>query len=102
MLSPGTKKRLSRIRRRAAPEIRAAYEAGKISARRADQLLYLEPEEQRAALSRILAVRQDAQRRSKIAVEVIRTHLALGQRDLQKLRQDLKTALSSPSIQSHA
>jgi hypothetical protein len=98
MLSLGTKKRLSRIRRRATQEVRAAFEAGKISARRADTLLYLEPKEQLAELEHLLAVREDARRRSKIAAEIIRRHLALGQRDLQKLRQDLKTAL----IKTHA
>jgi hypothetical protein len=93
MLSAGTKKRLSRIARRATPEVQAAYAAGKISARKADQLLYLPFDRQRAELERILHKQEEAQRRSRIAAEVIRRHLALGRRDLVALRQDLKTAL---------
>ena len=94
MLSPGTKKRLSRIRRRACGEVQEAFAAGKISARRADILLYLPPEKQRAELERILSVQEDVASRSKIAAEVIRRHLALGRCDLHALRQDLKTALA--------
>jgi len=49
-LSPGTRKRLSRIRRRAIPQVREAYENGQISAKRADLLLYLPAEQQAAEL----------------------------------------------------
>ena len=40
MLSAGQKKRLSRIARRATPEVQKAFAEGRISARRADQLLF--------------------------------------------------------------
>jgi hypothetical protein len=40
-VSPGQKKRLSRIRRRAIPAVRELYEKGLISAHRADDLLHL-------------------------------------------------------------
>ena len=75
MLSAGTKKRLSRIRRRATPEVQAAFESGQISGRRADTLLYLKPQEQLAELNRLLSARADVTRRSQIAVQVIREHL---------------------------
>jgi hypothetical protein len=44
MHSKGTRKRISRIMRRADPSVREAYQNGQLSARKADQLLYLEPE----------------------------------------------------------
>jgi len=69
MPSAGTKKRISRIRRRALPEIMAAYQSGKISARRAAQLLYLQPDQQRAELTRLLSIQEEAARRSRIAAE---------------------------------
>ena len=87
-------KRLARIRRRATEEVQRAFEAGQISARRADQLLYLEPQKQIAQLNGLLADREEAKRRSKIAAEVIRRQLAFGRCDLVALRQDLKTALA--------
>jgi hypothetical protein len=102
MLSAGTKKRLSRIRRRATPEVQAAFDAGHISARRADTLLYLEPKEQLAELNRLLVARQDVQRRSQIAAAVIKQHLDAGRRDLVALREDLRKALCSLTLQSHA
>jgi hypothetical protein len=102
MLSPDTKKRLSRIRRRATVEVQAAYTAGKISARKADQLLYLPEDRQRAELERILSDQEDIKRRRKIAVEVIRRHLALGRRDLVALQEDLNRALASLTVKTHA
>src|SRR5262249_45332077 len=76
MLSVGTKKRIARIRRRAIAEVLEAYQQGRISARRADILLYLPQDEQRAELGRILSLQEDTKHRNKIAVEVIRRHLA--------------------------
>jgi ParB-like chromosome segregation protein Spo0J len=102
MPSAGTKKRLSRIRRRAAPEVQAAFEAGKISARKADTLLYLPEEQQRAELERILSQKEDAVRRSRIATAVIREYVQAGKRDLAGLRKDLQLALSTPTIETHA
>jgi hypothetical protein len=102
VISPGTKKRISRIRRRAEPEVQAAFEAGKISASRADQLLYLEPSRQLAELDRILAAQQNATQRSRIAAAVIREHLNRGaQPSLAALREDLRLALASSTIQSY-
>ena len=95
MLSEGTRKRISRIARRATPLVREAFKAGKISVRRADQLLYLQPDQQRAELSRLLAVREEAARRSRIAAEVIRRHVNTGNRDIVALRRDLQLALST-------
>jgi hypothetical protein len=102
MLSDGQKKRLSRIARRATPEVQKAFAAGKISARRADQLLYLEPQEQLAELQRLLAVRDEAARRSRIVTSIIKAHVAAGRRDLVALDKELRTALSSATIKSHA
>jgi hypothetical protein len=100
MLSAGQKKRLSRIARRAEPEVRAAFEAGRISARRADTLLYLEPAQQLAELHRLLSVQEARAQRARIAAEVIRQYVQAGKRDLVALREDLRTALSS-SIETH-
>jgi len=86
-----------RIRRRAAPEIQAAYQQGLISARRADTLLYLSAEDQRTQLNRLLAEKADMVRRSKLAAEVIKKHITAGRRDLVALRDDLRKALSSPN-----
>jgi ParB-like chromosome segregation protein Spo0J len=94
MLSKGTKKRLSRIRRRACAEVQEAFSAGQISARRADTLLYLESEEQRQELARILTEREVAVHRSRIAAEVIRVFVTAGRRDLVALQKHLRCALS--------
>jgi hypothetical protein len=75
-----------------------AYAAGIISARRADILLYLCPEEQRAAIAKILAEREAAKRRSRIAAEVIRGYVTAGRRDLVALQKDLRLALSPSSL----
>jgi hypothetical protein len=93
---------ISRISRRAGPEVRAAFEAGKISARRADALLYLEPQEQLAELTRLLSVREEAARRNRIAAAVIRKHVNAGNRDIVALRRDLQLALLSTTNLSHA
>jgi hypothetical protein len=95
MPSTGTKKRISRIARRATPEVQKAFTDGKISARRADTLLYLEPEQQLTELNHLLSVQEEAARRSRIAAEVIRQYVQCGKRDLVALRADLQLALSS-------
>jgi hypothetical protein len=95
MPSIGTKKRISRIARRAAPEVQKAFADGQINARRADTLLYLEPEQQLVELEHLLSVPEEAARRSRIAAAVIRRHVNTGSRDLMALREDLKTAISS-------
>jgi hypothetical protein len=97
MPSEGTRKRISRIMRRADPSVREALQNGQISARKADQLLYLEPAEQRDAIARILAKREALARRSKLAAAVIKAHVAAGRRDLASLRRDLQLALASPA-----
>lgn len=102
MPSAGTTKRISRIRRRAIPEVLQAYRQGRISARRADALLYLEQEQQLAALERLLSDRENAARRSRIAAAAIKAHIDAGRLDLAAVQEDLRTALSSSSIQTHA
>jgi hypothetical protein len=92
----GTTKRLSRIRRRATPEVRQAYEQGKISARRADRLLSLKPEAQRAELSRLLATKETADRRARLTAQIIREHIAGGRIDLETLQRSIREALAGP------
>ena len=99
--SAGHRKRLSRIVRRATPEVQRAFAEGRISARRADQLLYLEPTQQLAELGRILAAQEESKRRSRIAALVIREYVQAGRRDLVSLKRDLQLALSSPTTSTH-
>jgi hypothetical protein len=101
MLSKGTRKRLSRIKRRAVPEVQEAFSSGqeafssgRISARRADSLLYLAPEEQRQELARLLAAHEATEHRSRIAAEVVKSYVDAGRRDLVALERDLRLALS--------
>jgi len=98
MSSVGHSKRLRRLELRASPQIKAALAAGQISARFADELLYCSQAEGHERLARRLAAQDEVARRSKIAVEVIRRHLALGQRDLHVLRRDLQTALTQNHV----
>jgi hypothetical protein len=77
--------------------VQQAYEAGVITARKADALLYLEPEHQLVELNRILSAREEAARRSRVAAAVLREYLARGCRDLIALRQDLERALAPRS-----
>ena len=72
-----------------------------ISARKADQLLYLPAEQQRAELARILSAQEDLARRSRIATQVIKAHVDSGRRDLAALREDLRTALCSPPLEEY-
>jgi hypothetical protein len=102
MLSEGTRKSLSRIRRRATPQVQEAYRSGKISARRAAQLLYLEPSQQLAELDRILATQEKIRHRSRIAAQVIKEHLGRKSKDLVALREDLTRALCSSTNPTHA
>ena len=95
MPSEGQKKRLSRIHRRATPPVVQAYEAGKISARKADTLLYLEPDAQLAELNKILERQNEVARRSRITTKVLRDYVERGSRDLVALRKDLQLALNS-------
>jgi hypothetical protein len=102
MPSVGQQKRISRIRRRAIPEVAQAYKDGKISARKADALLYLDPQEQLTELNRLLSVREETVRRSKIAATVIREYVQAGKRDLVTLRKDLQAALNSHQLATDA
>ena len=102
MPSQGHLKRLRRIERRASQAIKAALAAGRIAPRFADQLLYLCPTEQTMRLERRLATQDDVACRSRIAAKVIKEHIDGGRIDLQKLQQDLRIALSSSTIQTHA
>lgn len=96
-LSPGTRKRLRRVERRATPAVKTALANGQISPRRADTLLYLEPAQQEQELEKILVARTQAAGRAKRVVEIFKIHLAAGNRDLVKLRVDLRKALASTS-----
>jgi hypothetical protein len=92
-LSPGTRKRLRRVERRATPAVKTALANGQISPRRADTLLYLEPAQQQEELEKILVARTQATGRAKRAAEILQVHLVSGTRDLVKLRIDLREAL---------
>ena len=75
MPSVGHIKRVSRIGRRAIPEVRQAYEAGLISARRADVLLYMSPKRQAAALNALLTERQRRESQSRLVAITVETYL---------------------------
>ena len=97
MPSPGTTRRISRIRRRAIPEVREAYESGRISARMADTLLYLAPAEQTAELNRRLNEAREREARHRQVAQTIRGYLNSldGKRvDLVELSRIIKEALS--------
>jgi hypothetical protein len=90
-------KRIRRIERRGSPELVDALRAGLISARTADSLFYLPPEEQRARLERRLAVAEERQRRSRLVAGVIRRYLDSARRiDLEALRSLIQGALAGP------
>jgi hypothetical protein len=74
--------------------VAAAYRQGLISARKADELLYLPPLEQLEALNRFLAERTERQRRSQVAAKVLHEYITRGCLDLIALRRDLETALA--------
>jgi hypothetical protein len=94
--SVGQRKRLRRIALRASQPVKDALQAGLISPRRADRLLYLEPAQQEQELAKILVARTQAAGRAKRVVEILQAHLATGTRDLVKLRGDLREALAAP------
>jgi len=97
-ISPGTRKRLSRIRRRAIPEVCEAYENGAISARMADTLLYLPAEEQAAELERRLSAAKARERKHQLVAAVIRSYLKeLGERkvNLDELSKTIRAALGN-------
>ncbi len=95
MPSVGTTKRISRIRRRAVPAVREAYERGLITAKRADLLLYLPPAEQIAELTCRLEEARIREERHCAAALTIRNYLdQLGERqvDLNELAQRIREA----------
>jgi hypothetical protein len=73
--SLGTTKRISRIRRRALPEVREAYERGQISARMADTMLYLPAAHQRAELNRRLNEARQREACHRLVADAIREYL---------------------------
>jgi hypothetical protein len=93
--SVGQRKRLRRVELRAIQAVKDALQAGLISPRRADTLLYLSADRQQEELDKILRARTQAALRAKRAVEILKIHLAAGSRDLIKLRGDLRAALST-------
>ena len=97
MPSPGQTKRLSRIRRRAIPAVREAYERGEISAKRADLLLYLPKAEQAVELERRLAEAHEREDRHCLVATAIRGYLDQldGKRvDLIELAKIIRKALA--------
>lgn len=97
MASPGTLKRISRIRRRATPAVRQAYENGEISAKRADLLLYLPASEQATQLEAQLEAARAREHKNKLAADAIRDYLNSlngGRVDLQELGQRIREALT--------
>jgi hypothetical protein len=95
-VSSGQKKRLSRIRRRAIPAVREAYEKGLISARRADDLLYLQKRQQAKQLAAILNERKNRERTARLAAEAINSYLASnsGKVDLMELGRRIRAAIA--------
>jgi hypothetical protein len=93
-MSPGQKKRLRRVERRACEEVKAALARGDITLRRADTLLYLPTSEQKLKLERILADKERTAIRCRRAVEILRRHMAAGSKDLLRLRSDLRKGFS--------
>jgi hypothetical protein len=79
---------------RASQPVKDALQAGLISPRRADGLLYLSPMQQQDKLEKILVARTQAAGRAKKVVEILKAHLGAGNRDLVKLRGDLREALA--------
>ena len=98
MPSPGQTKRISRIRRRASPEVREAYERGDISARKADTLLYLPANEQQGELGRLLDGVHRREEKNRLVAGVIRQYLdnlgAERKVDMIELSKLIKNALS--------
>ena len=84
------KTRKNRIFRRGSEALQEAYVNGNISARRADQLLHMEPGQAEAELAVLLERQEKIAVRSRVAAEVIRSHLASGRRDLARLATDLR------------
>jgi hypothetical protein len=66
-----------------------------ITARRADALLYLDPDRQLAELNKILSAREEASRRSRVAAGILQGYIRRGCRDLVALRQELESALAT-------
>jgi hypothetical protein len=95
-LSVGTRKRLSRIRRRATKAVRQSYEKGLISARRADDLLYLPKRKQAKELAAILNERETRERVAHTAAETINSYLASnsGKVDLLELASRIRAAIA--------
>jgi hypothetical protein len=92
-----TTKRHRRIERRASAEVLEAYRAGRITARRADILLYLPADQQAAELERRLALAREREARHRLVADAIRTYLdSLNGRqvDLHQLAGIIRQALS--------
>lgn len=97
MPSRTTLQQLSRIRRRALPAVREAFERGDISASRAGILLYLPPDEQAAELTRRLNEAHEREDRHRLIATTIRGYLdGLNGRqvDLHQLGGIIRQALS--------
>jgi hypothetical protein len=70
-----TTKRHQRIERRASPPVLEAYRAGRITARRADILLYLPAAEQAAELERRLSEVHEREERQRAVASAIKRYL---------------------------
>jgi hypothetical protein len=97
MSSDQRKDRFLRIKRRALPAVVAAFEAGEISAKRADLLLHLPADQQAAELERRLSEAREFEARNRLVAETIRIYLATLNGlppDLLELRSMIKAVLS--------
>jgi hypothetical protein len=70
-----TTKRHRRIERRASAEVLEAYRAGRITARRADILLYLPADQQASELERRLSEAHERETRHRLVADAIRKYL---------------------------
>jgi hypothetical protein len=94
MSSTTKAKRISRVRRRGSPQLVAALDAGQISIRTADTLLYLSPDEQVAQLDRRLRAVGERERKSHTVARTIRHYLDDHKDiDLEELRSFIQAAL---------
>jgi hypothetical protein len=95
-VSPGQRKRISRIKRRAIPALRQAYENGMLSAHKTDDLLHLSKREQAKELAAILNERETRERTAHLAAEAINAYLASnsGKVDLLELGRQIRAAIA--------
>jgi hypothetical protein len=101
MPSPGTQQRIRRIKARATPAIRDVFEAGQISARRADIFLHMPHAEAEARLAALLAARDTKAHAYQKAASVIEDYLReqRSRIDLHELGTQIRSALGAQNPQ---